>query len=41
MKELCDKWYGKAFVGDGADVEEREQLDDGKNLWHVRLEISS
>ena len=27
VKELCEKWYGKAFVGDGADVVEREELD--------------
>ena len=27
LKELAEKWYGKALVGDGADAVERSDLD--------------
>ena len=31
---LADKWFGKAFVGDGADVVDREDLDPWQKFAH-------
>jgi hypothetical protein len=34
LLELRDKWYGKAFVGDGADIVRREDLDPMQRFAH-------
>ena len=31
---MADKWFGKAFVGDGADVVDREDLDPWQKFAH-------
>ena len=34
LEGLRDLWYGKAHVGDGADVVEREDLDPWQKFAH-------
>ena len=34
LKALRDKWYGKAFVGDGAEAVERHELDPWQKFAH-------
>ena len=34
LKALVEQWYGKAFVGDGADVVERDELDAMQKFAH-------
>ena len=34
LKELRERWYGKAYVGDGADAVERSELDPWQKFAH-------
>ena len=34
LESLRDKWYGKAFVGDGADAVDRSELDPWQKFAH-------